>query len=282
MVAGNASIFLSGFMENGSSFTLAGSVPIIASTPAESFPVGCSVACNSVVPAFYLGEGIFNVTVTSSWQTLLPMALESAFLNPFGGPIIWVSEDANSSIVLVSTYSAAAIDWQGVRSGGTISGTLGPTPVSGLFNLTSAAHEDLFAGTETETGTMTFYGVTPSGLDASGPYSGNSTIPTTGTIDCSALTGFPDTCTETGFSSAGSFDLDPVTVLVQGTYKLDWAVPALTFNGTAVGTATPSGGSITGVPQFAAGAILPIALALPLILLLKSRLRNGSIESDPQ
>jgi len=286
--SGSASFSLSGTMLNGSTFSISGPIGIVDSVPGEAFPVGCwdgvtlplPAGCSSAVPAFFIGGGDFDVTVTHSWSLSVGMDMESAFLNPFGGAIVWASTDPASSIVLAFSYDSAAIDWQNVQLAGTISGSLGttptPTPVSGQFSqTTTSAHEDLLAGTEVESGTMTFQDMTPSGLDSSGTYSGSSTIPTAGEVDCSSFTtGIPGTCTETGFSSSGMLSLDPVTVLVQADYKLDWIVPALAFTGTATGTATPSGGGIPGVPQFGLSALLPAALALPLLLLMRARLRK--------
>jgi len=261
----------------GTTFSLGGTIPISSDLPAEPFPVGCTTTCTSEVPAFFLGTGSLDLTVTTGGSpvesSLTPaMALESAFLNPFGGPIVWASDDG--SIVLVFTYAAATIDWTGVQVAGSFTGTLGttplPTPVSGLVSQTTSAHEDLFAGTEIESGTIEFTDASPVGLDGIGTYSGSSTIPTAGSVDCSLeTTGIPGTCTETGFSSSGTISLDGVAISLG--YSLAWFVPALGFTGTATGTATPSSGGIPGVPQFGAAGLLPLLLALPLLLLLRSR-----------
>jgi len=273
--SGAATFSLSGFMANGSSFTVSGPIGIGDAIPAESFPLGC-VFCTSQVPAFYLGEGVFEFTVTHSWSVPLGMELESAFLNPFGGPIIWGSTDTNGDILLVFTYAAATIDWQGVQTSGTLSGTLGSTPASGAFTQTTSAHEDLFAGTETESGTLTFLGMTPSLLDSSGTFSGSSTIPTYNEVDCSTTTGIPSTCTETGFSSLGGFHLDPGNTLILGTYDLTWAVPALSFTGPS--TSTVSQGGVTGVPEFNGGMLAPVALGLAVLLALR---KNGRLQERP-
>src|SRR5208337_4543678 len=166
----------------------------------------------------------------------------------------------------VFTYAASTIDWYNVQSSGSLAGTLGATPVSGSFSMTTNAHEDLFAGTETESGTMTFYDMNPSYLDASGTFSGSSTIPTSDTIDCSSITGIPGTCTETGLVSSGGFTLDPGT-LIEGTYGIDWTTPAFSFSGTA--TATVSQGGPTGVPEFGTGALAPVAMGVALLLLVR-------------
>ena len=248
---GTATFSLSGYLDTGTSFTIGDTITIDGAIPAESFPLGCTT-CTSQVPGFFVGTGALG-----GWD------LESAFLNPFGGPVVWASTDG--SVVIVFSYTAATIDWQNVQTSGSLTGTLGGvTSVSGLFTETTSAHEDLFAGTETESGTLTFLGMTPNYLDASGAYSGSSTIPTYNTIDCSGLTGIPSTCTETGFSSLGQFTL--TDTLIQGTYDITWAVPALAFSGPS--TSTFSQG-VSGVPQFGTGAIAPVAMGLALLLLLR-------------
>jgi hypothetical protein len=249
--SGSAAFSLSGVMANGSSFSIRGPIGIAGAIPAEAFPLSCwdqvtlplPASCTSQVPAFYVGSGTFDVKVTHSWQVSQEMDMESAFLNPFGGPIVWGSidpstgfPDAGSDILLVFTYSAAAINWQDVQTGGSINGTLGTTPVSGSFTQTTSAHENLFAGTETESGTLTWTGMTPSSLDVSGAFSGSSTIPTANEIDCSATIGIPGTCTETGFSSMGNYSLSSSVTRIRGTYDLTWAVPALSFSGPSTAT----------------------------------------------
>jgi hypothetical protein len=283
VTSGSATFSITGVMANGSSFSLSGPIGIIDAIPAEAFPLGCwdgatlplPAACTSQVPAFYIGAGTFDVTVTHDWQTSEEMDLESAFLNPFGGPIVWGSIDPNtgfvdagSDILLVFTYDAAAIDWQDVHNSGSLTGTLGITPVSGSFTQTTSAHEDLFAGTEKESGTLTFLAMTPSFLDASGAYSGSSTIPTYNEVDCSGFTtGIPGTCTETGFSSLGSYTLDPTSTLILGTYDITWAVPALSFSGPS--TATVSQGGVSGVPEFSGGLLVPVVLGLAFLVILR-------------
>jgi len=251
------------------SFSTGDTIDISDAIPAEAFPVGAPCAwdgvtlplpagCTSQVPAFFFGTGTLDVP---GWY------LESAFLNPFGGPIVWASTD--DSVVLVFTYDAAAIDWADVQTSGSLTGTLGTTPVTGSFTQTTSAHEDLFAGTETESGTLTFLGMTPSSLDATGPYSGSSTIPTSGEIDCSAVTTqIAGTCTETGFSSAGEFTLDPGHTLIQGTYDIAWAVPALSFSGPSTATVSQT---TTGVPEFPSGLLAALMVGLPLLLAVRQK-----------
>lgn len=273
--SGTANFSLSGEFLNETSFAIGGTVGIVDAVPAEAFPLGCwdgitptlPPACTSLVPAFFLGVGALDGTVPSSLQLPLGMDLESAYLNPgpLPGPIVWASTDG--SVVIVFLYAAATINWQNVQTNGSLAGTLGAVPVSGSFNMTTNAHEDLFAGTEGESGTMTFYDMNPSYLDASGAFTGSSTIPTSNVIDCSSITGIAGTCTETGLASSGDFTLDPGNTLIQGAYDINWTVPAVSFSGTS--TALVSQGGVTGVPEFGAGALAPVAMGVALLLLLR-------------
>jgi len=274
--SGTANFSLSGeFLGNETSFILGGTIEIADAIPAEAFPLGCwdgitlplSPACTSQLPGFFVGIGTLEGTVSSSLQLPLGMEIESAYLNPgpLLGPLVLAS--TNDSVVIVFSYAAATIDWQDIQTSGSLAGTLGTTPVNGLFNMTTNAHEDLFAGTETESGTMAFYDMTPSYLDASGSFSGSSTIPSSNTIDCSLITGIAGTCTETGLASSGNFTLDPSDALIQGAYDINWSVPAVSFSGTS--TALVSQGGVTGVPEFSTGALTPVATGMALLLLLK-------------
>ena len=92
--------------------------------------------------------------------------------------------------------------------------------------MTSGELENLVTGSAIDAGTISFSSMTPSSLDAKGFYVGSSTIPTTGTSDCSASTGIPGTCTETGFQSTGHFTMSGIS----GSYNTTWGVPALGFS----------------------------------------------------
>lgn len=252
-------------------------------------PLGCSSAatCNSFIPAFFAAAGSVQVTVSagpgaphsppSSFQA--EMLLESPYLNPWGAPILITSADclesggASCAIALAATYKVGTIDWSGSQVAGMMQGSLvsggSVTPVSGTLTLTTNEHEDLVAGTTTDTGTMTFLGfasgVSATPLTLSGPYHGTSLIPspaapsnspanqacalevaTFGTpcaMDCSSMFGLPVTgvCTVTGFQSTGQFDLQsqplpPVKgqphqphFSLTGTYSTTWSVPAIGF-----------------------------------------------------
>ena len=240
-VSGAASLKLEGQTDSGEGVTVVGSVPLnrVAPVPAEEFPVGCQSDCNSQIVAFYVGVAHLDITVGQTKQEAsVPLAFESAFLSPFGSPIV-ISSVNGTTLTVVTTYTQADIHWINVNLQGTTAGSLDGAPVSGQFTISSAADENLLTGTETESGTMTFSGMSPSSLDVSGSYQGTSTIPATGTVDCSALTGFPGTCTETGFDSQGTMVLSGGSVSVTGSYQTSWYVPALSFTGSAAAMVSP-------------------------------------------
>jgi len=245
-VKGESELKLSGETVDGMSVSVHANFKITGMVPAETFPLGCTTDCNSAIAAFYLGNASLDIKIGNSHtHVTLPMSLESAFINPFGGPLILTSMDgANPSVFIVATYGAADIHWFGVQLAGAVAGTLNGEQVTGAFNMISSAKdEDLFAGTESETGEITFTGMTIPMLDVAGSYTGSSVIPSTGTVDCSSLTGVPGTCTLTGFQSSGQFSASQSNVAVQGTYDNQWGSPppvppALTFEGTATSTVT--------------------------------------------
>ncbi|MDA4118807.1 MAG: hypothetical protein OK455_10760 [Thaumarchaeota archaeon] len=225
-----------------------GSIKIQSMLSAEPFPLGCgqpgtvpAAPCTSVVPGFYLGTGTFTTSVGKSTQHVtLPVALESAFLNPFGAPIVLASSDggaANPSILIITTYDKANIVWTGVQLGGSVSGT-GSNSAKGSFLLTTSATENLMAGTEKEVGTWVFSQMTPSSLNAKGNFSGNSTLPAGGPgSDCSFLTGIPGTCTITGFHSTGQFTTrTDSNQALNGKYVTNWGSPAVVFSSSATAT----------------------------------------------
>lgn len=235
--------------------------------PAPPGPNGCTFG-DSAVPAFFTGLATITVTTSGpssqqSSQTFpgVPMIFESPYLNPFGGPIIIATEDALTSscpltngcplLTIVTTYNQATIDWSGVMMGGSFEGTIGSTAVSGQFMQWSQEHENLVSGVAQDSGIMTFASSYP-GLNAVGTYSGISLTPhspsyacvtTGGTLgtcsnsDCSNSLGLPGmgVCTNTGFESQGSFNLQGQGSIVRGSYSTAWSVPAFAFEGGAMG-----------------------------------------------
>jgi len=245
-VKGDSELTLTGETSDGVSVSVHDNVKITGMVPAETFPLGCTNGCNSAIAAFYLGDASLDIKVGNSHTHLtLPMSLESAFINPFGGPLILTTTDgANPSVFIVATYSAADIHWFGVQLAGAVSGTFNGEQVNGAFHMASVAKdEDLFAGTEAESGTITFTGMTIPALNVAGSNSGTSVIPSTGTVDCSSYTGVPGTCTLTGFQSSGQFSVSQPTLEIQGTYNTQWGspppvAPALTFQGSVTASVT--------------------------------------------
>jgi len=212
--------------------------------PAAELPVGCTTACTSALPFFFIGTSNVQVTMAGTTQTVPEtMQIESPYFNPFGAPIVLASAD--NAIVIAATYTRGTIAWTGTQFAGQIVGLLGTTQVSGVFNMTSSEHENLVTGTANDKGTMSFNSMTPSSLSVKGTYTGSSTIPTTNTSDCSFLTGIPGTCTETGFQSTGKFWMSQSSPTasdhesghssgsngnsqsISGSYSGTWGVPAL-------------------------------------------------------
>jgi hypothetical protein len=174
----------------------------------------------------------------------LPMQFESGFLNPFGGPIFIASD--GGEIFIVATYTASGVSWTGTQLGGTAVGSLAGAPVAGGFAMTVSAFEDLKAGTEVESGTIALVGMTPSTLNATGHFSGRSTIPL-GT-PCPDVLGFPPgTCQLTGFQSAGEFSMDLASGgSISGSYATSWTVPAVAFTSSVSATVSSNGGDDNG------------------------------------
>ena len=262
--AGHANVHLVASSLDGKKVVLDGKVVIQDMVPAEVFTSGA-------IPSAFLGLLTGTVAVGRHSETIaLPVSLESPFINPFGGPIVLATLDVPSSIVLVTDYNVAKIQYSNVQLFTvSVTGNLGKSPVTaGSATLTTKSNEDLVRGTETETGSIAFTGMNPSLLDSSGRYSGSSIIPTENqclsaygfepcTFDCTAglpfLMGAPSLdlsslptglCTITGFISSGSFNSIGAHVVIRGRYTTVWDIPAVTFG---VEIPPPLGGStITG------------------------------------
>lgn len=250
-------------MITGSNVNMNGFVKIVSSQPAVCFTgtsmdLSCSGADTSQVPADFLGYASILVTTGQTPQTHVTlqnvlMAFESPYFNPFGNAIMFgdattmtTNTPSANSILVVTNYSRATIDWSQVVDAGVVSGTLGAgvdsTTVSGYMTQVASEHEDLVAGTAQDSGTLTLQGMTPSLLDVSGPYNGHSIIPTAGSIPCGSVLGI-QICTQTGFLDSGNFHLNsgpsaghPPT-LVKGSYSTTWLIPAFGFTATATATA---------------------------------------------
>ena len=232
LTSGSASLYLTG--NNGShSIVVNSSILLGDMVAAADIPVGCTTTCNSAIPLFFLGAATTTVTVDG-----LPAAtpstplfdLESPYLNPWGAPIVLTSDDG--SVFIVATYDTGTIQWQGTETGGAVTGTANGSPASGSLDIISHENEDLVAGTASDSGTIALTGMSPAFLNVQGTYSGTSSIPLTGTSDCSGYTGFPGTCTNTGFQSTGTATMQNSQVVVTGSYSTTWDAPALDYSST--------------------------------------------------
>jgi hypothetical protein len=199
-----------------------GYAPSICFPSYTTAPSSCQTSDTSGIPAFF-------EIMLSSGQILL---VETPIMNVFGGPIVIASPDG--SVLIVATYNKAAVVWSNVQLAGSLSGTLGSIPVSGLFTQTVKARENFMTGRENESGTISFVHMTPSSLDSAGQFSGQSSTPTTGGIDCSVNLNLPPgTCILTGLLSHGGFALTGDNgVTVDGKYSIVWPAPSVIFSGS--------------------------------------------------
>jgi len=209
---------------------------INSSLPAVCFPsysvTGvCASGDTSEIPAYFMAYGHVRVETGSalSPECNIGLVIEDAALNPFGAPIVISS--MGGSLLVVATYNHARTEWQGVQTAGTLTGTLGSTTVSGGFVQAIQTNENYVTGTATDNGQISLVGMSPAGLNSQGHFHGVSTIPTTGTMDCSPA-GLPGTCTETGYVSTGTFTLDPSGMSVSGNYNVQWPAPSIIFGGS--------------------------------------------------
>jgi hypothetical protein len=273
-VQGQATFSLAYSDSTGANVQIDGSAPISDMMPAEYFPFTCTptVDCTSGIPGLFMGAATLNTqTCQANGQpqgdgdesqtngdnsytgqdnsdhgdgensnacvqasSVLPMQFESAFLNPFGGPIFMATGD--NSLIIVATYDHARVTWDGIQMGGSVSGVLSGTPVTGSFSQVVSASEDLMRGHESERGTITFSGMSNPLLNAAGKFSGESTIPQG--FDCSGLLGFPPgTCQITGFHSDGHFSqTNGLGNRIKGDYSVEWTAPAVAFTSTVTAT----------------------------------------------
>jgi hypothetical protein len=239
--SGEASIFLG---EGSQSMKV--SVQITGEVPAAVFPLtptlsSCVSACTSEIPLLFTGVATISGHGDSS-PTYLPVAIESAYWNPFGGPILITSLDSQTqpTLFLIVTYNMAMIDWSQVGLEGAVSGTLGSAPITGGYATVTNSHENLVAGTEQDSGQIFLTGMSPSSLNAAGKLSGTTTFTLAGSFDCSSLFGLPEgTCTATGASSSGHFQMtDAAGGKIVGSYSTQWSVPSLFTNTTALAQVT--------------------------------------------
>ncbi len=207
-----------------------GTVEIDSMTPAVLFPLGCTpyLNCTGAIPALFNGTGTVTISNGGGMTTMnLSMGFESAYLNPFGGPVFFVSN--SSEVLVIADYFAAKIQWTGVQMGGTAVGTFGGTPVSGSFGMLVNSSEDLRTGIEIDQGAIYFFGMSNPALNGLGTFIGHSTIPTGSSVACP---GFPTgTCNLTGLESSGTFTMTLESGgVISGRYTTVWATPAVVFS----------------------------------------------------
>ncbi|MDG6951768.1 MAG: hypothetical protein JRN12_08025 [Nitrososphaerota archaeon] len=221
------------------------SVQINGEIPAAVFPLtqslsNCISNCNSEIPLLFTGLATISGHGDSS-PTTLPVAIESAYWNPFGGPILITSlSQTNPTLLLVVTYNMATIDWSQVVLEGAVSGTLGSAAITGGYATVTNSHENLVAGTEQDSGQIFLTEMSASSLNAAGKLSGTTTFTLAGSFDCSSLFGLPEgTCTATGASSSGNFQMTDATGgKIVGSYSTQWSVPSLFTTTTAIAQVT--------------------------------------------
>jgi hypothetical protein len=224
-------------------FTINGAVPaaIFPLTPVSPGTfANCDPTaqqCSSEIPLLF--TGFATVQSANNGDPLsIPIAVESPYWSPFGGPILITSFDTPPTIALVVTYSRATIMWSGVQLAGGIAGTFGTKPVTGSYNQLTFSQEDLVAGTESDAGSIGFTGMSDPTLNARGAFAGHTTFSLTGSFDCAAMFGVPDLpCTATGAMSDGSFGMIGQGATITGTYHTVWSVPSLFTQTTVMGAA---------------------------------------------
>jgi len=212
--------------EYTNSVTVGGQIAFGGAIPAAALPLGCTTTCTSVLPFSFVGGS--NVQEKIGWRsTTVPetMQVESPYFNPWGAPIVLASAD--NSIVIVTTYTQGTIVWTGIQSSGPVSGNYGSNQISGQFAMSSQETENLVTGAATDSGNISFSSMTKSSLNENGTYSGSSTIPAANALDCSAATGIPGTCAQTGFQSQGTFSMKQWSHSIKGGYATAWGMPAL-------------------------------------------------------
>jgi hypothetical protein len=261
-VSGEATFTITGKNAAGDQVTIQGDAKLTDMIPAFGTPVdpsqpanpvaclGTALGCSSEVPAFLVGTATVQVhTSQKDTKFTLPMRFESAYLNPFGRPIVIASADATltgyPTILIVAKYDKAISQWEKVSVGGFILDSTG-TSLLGTFTMAMGITEDLRHGMEQDRGTISIASFSASFPSASGDFGGTSTIPpvpspTPALLDCSITLGLPPgTCTLTGSHSTGVFNLQSTDhkSQVKGSYDINWTVPALVFGVSAQSVST--------------------------------------------
>jgi len=229
--------------QSSSNGAFSAQITINGGVPAAIFPIQLSAdgssftncdpshaACNSEIPLLFTGVATIQ---SGGHGSQVPIAVESPYWNPFGGPILITSLDGTStsppSVFLVVSYTSATILWSGVQLQGLLGGTFGTEPVSGAYGQGVSSYEDLMSGNEWDVGTIAFVGMSDSTLNSQGGFLGHTAFSTAGSFDCAPEFGLPEgTCTATGATSSGSFwMLGSHLSYITGSYNTVWSVPSL-------------------------------------------------------
>ena len=203
--------------------------------------------CNSEIPLFF--TGIASVAAHDGQAaSQIPIAIESPYWSPFGGPILIVSLDSATapSIYLIVNYDSASITWSGVQLQGLVAGgTFGTEQITGgVYGQSVFSQENLVTGSEFDLGTITFASMSDPTIDGSGGFAGRTTFSSVGGFDCAPEFAFPgipplpekpQTCTATGATSSGSFLMVGQGSLMTGSYGTVWSVPSLFTVTTVIG-----------------------------------------------
>ncbi len=266
-VSGGAFFALTASLEDGRNITIVGYAVLSGEVPAVCFPSYntsgvCEPGDTSAIPAFFLSIQYSELFITisgphqqssSNVEELkiisIPMAFESAYLNPFGAPLVLGSADGFATLLIIAPYNTGTVSWSSVVTAGQINGTYGATTsVSGVLNQVTSEQENLVSGTALDHGIITVSNMVESSnghplqaLDATGRFHGASIIPKQGGIDCSASIGFPagsGLCTEYGFLSTGTFKMYGQNSTISGSYSTNWGIPALTFTAVSLARVT--------------------------------------------
>ena len=200
--------------------------------------INCVTSCTSEIPLLFTGLATPESDGGHD-SPPIPIAIESPYWNPFGGPILITSLDGTSTapptVFLVVTYDRASIDWDGVQLGGVFSGSLGSETVTGSYGQAVNSQEDLVRGSEFDSGSISFTSTEPT-LNAAGQFFGHTTIPSAGSPCPPQFELPPGTCTETGATSSGLFWMNGGhDTFISGTYHTTWSVPSLFTMTTVIG-----------------------------------------------
>ena len=219
-----------GHSDDNRGTSLSAQIQITGAVPAAYFPLNCDPTtpqCSSEIPLMFTGVAMIESGGQDKVQQI-PIAIESPYWNPFGGPIVITSLDTPPTIFLVVSYHTASIQWSGVQLYGVITGTFGTETVSGSYGQGVNSQENLVSGTEFDSGTIAFADMSDPVLNAHGFFVGHTTVSLAGKEDCSG--GFlpKGTCWATGATSDGLFSMiGSQVVFVSGTYHTVWSVPSL-------------------------------------------------------